>query len=422
MNIELLLLMKKHTDTLVEQTKTKPQETLQFKLNKQMQTFSFNPQINLLEEGEWFLGVSSFECTNSVFKITNENNSFSIFIPGHYQTEFAEKMINDLKKLIELKSLELYVIELRKSGNELILADNENELSDFDTQKNEMLVELKNVKYNDLEDLVYRMQLTYDETIDILDLKYFLTKRMGYSLNLGIYEVVDLNNILKHILPDNVKVSVTIDDVRLKSNLKINQILILTEKSFFYTILGFTRSRSYPLDDIDGFYQLIAEFYKSDKPIINITEDNNKFELYRDNSNKFGFLELKDELEEIVHISQISQEYLQDHVIGPRIIDEPLKLSHEKKNGNGYMIILLGYSRSLYRDFESYLRIVVGLDEEDIQLILKQYNSHFITNELTPGIYTIQDISDAVHTFSGHTEIIEVEYDDISMKTKIILK
>ena len=86
------------------------------------------------------------------------------------------------------------------------------------------------------------------------------------------------------------------------------------------------------------------------------------------------------------------------------------------------MILLLGYSRSLFRDFESYLRIVVGLDGEDIQLILKQYNSNFITYELTPGIYTIQDISDTIHTFSGHSEITEIEYDDISMKSKIIQK
>ena len=78
-------------------------------------------------------------------------------------------------------------------------------------------------------------------------------KKTGYSLNPAIYEVVDLNNTLKNILSDNVKVSVTIDNVNLKSNLKINQNLIFTEKSFFDTILGLSRSRSYPLDDIDGF-------------------------------------------------------------------------------------------------------------------------------------------------------------------------
>ena len=129
---------------------------------------------------------------------------------------------------------------------------------------------MKNVKYNDLEDLVYRMRLSFDEIMDILDLNFIPTKRTGYSLNPGIYEVIDLNNTLKFNLPDNVKVIITIDGIRLKSNLKLNQTLIITEKSFFYTILGFTQSRSYPLDDIDGFYQIIAGSYKSDKPI-NIT-------------------------------------------------------------------------------------------------------------------------------------------------------
>ena len=270
MNNELLLLIKKHTDTLIEQTKTKPQETLDFKMNKQKQTFSFNPPINLIEEGKWPMAVSLFDCTNSVFNITNENNSFSIIIPGHYETEFAEKIIDDLNKLLELKSLEIHVEEVRKRGNIIKIGDKEYKLSDFDNQKYEIIEELKMVKYNDLEDLVYRMRLSYDEIMDILDLKYIPTKRTGYSLNPGIYEVVDLNNTLKHILPNNVKVNITIDEIRLKSNLKFNQTLIFTERSFFYTILGFTQSRFYPLDDIDSHYQLIAGSYKSDKPI-NIT-------------------------------------------------------------------------------------------------------------------------------------------------------
>ena len=86
------------------------------------------------------------------------------------------------------------------------------------------------------------------------------------------------------------------------------------------------------------------------------------------------------------------------------------------------MILLLGYARSLFRDFETYLRIVFRLDEEVIQLILKEYNSHFITDELPPGIYSIQDILDTINTFSGHMETIQLKYDDISMKSKIVLK
>ena len=89
------------------------------------------------------MGVTSLDCTNSVFNITNENNSFSIIIPSHYQTESAEKTTDELKKLLELKSLELHVKEVRKRGNKEI-GDNEYELSDFDTQKNETVEELKN--------------------------------------------------------------------------------------------------------------------------------------------------------------------------------------------------------------------------------------------------------------------------------------
>ena len=68
------------------------------------------------------------------------------------------------------------------------------------------------------------------------------------------------------------------------------------------------------------------------------------------------------------------------------------------------------------------MRIRVGLDEEDIQLILKEYISRFITYELGPGIYTIKDISDVVQTFSGYSDIVEIEYNDINMKKKINLK
>ena len=135
MNNELLLLIKKHTDTLIEQTKTKQQETLEIRTRKQMQNFSSNPPINLVEEGKWLMAVSFFDCTNSVFNITNENNSFSIIIPGHYQNKSDEKTVDDLNKLLELKSLELHVEEVKKRGNKMQIGDSEYKLSDFDTQK-----------------------------------------------------------------------------------------------------------------------------------------------------------------------------------------------------------------------------------------------------------------------------------------------
>ena len=116
--------------------------------------------------------------------------------------------------------------------------------------KNEVLEEFKKVEYNDLEDLVYRFQLFYDEIIDVLDLKYIPTKRLGYSIEPNIYNVVDLNITLKNILPNNVKINITIDERKYKTDLKINQTLIFTNKSFFYTILGFTQSHQGPLNDM----------------------------------------------------------------------------------------------------------------------------------------------------------------------------
>ena len=50
MKNEALPLIKRHTDTLIEQTKTQPQEILEFRINKQMETFSISPRIKYLKK------------------------------------------------------------------------------------------------------------------------------------------------------------------------------------------------------------------------------------------------------------------------------------------------------------------------------------------------------------------------------------
>ena len=190
MNNELLLLIKKHTDTSIQQTKTKQQETLEFKMNKQMQTFSFNPPLNLVEEGKWLMAVSLFDCTKSVFSITDGNNSFSINIPGHWNSELAEKTIDKLNILLERKSendIELHVEEVKARGDRIVLEGKEYKLSDIDTQKDDKLEKLKkDRRYQNLDDMVFRLQLTYDEIINILDFKHISSKRMGYSIETNI--------------------------------------------------------------------------------------------------------------------------------------------------------------------------------------------------------------------------------------------
>ena len=125
-------------------------------------------------------------------------------------------------------------------------------MSDFDTSKSEILEELKSADYHDVEDLVYRMQLTYDEIMDILDKKCFPSKPTRYTLLPRINEICDNNKTLECLIPDIAKVSTT---TGLGSNLKVNQSRIFTKLSFFYAILGFTRSHSSRSNAIEGLFK-----------------------------------------------------------------------------------------------------------------------------------------------------------------------
>ena len=54
---ELLLLITKNTDTQFEQTKIKPQKTLQLKMIKTRETLSIGTALILEEEGKWMLDL-----------------------------------------------------------------------------------------------------------------------------------------------------------------------------------------------------------------------------------------------------------------------------------------------------------------------------------------------------------------------------
>ena len=125
-------------------------------------------------------------------------------------------------------------------------------------------------KYRHLGDMVYRSQLFRNEIVDILDFKFILTSTKRCTLVPCVYNFTDNNFMLKSLLPKEAKVNITVDDVRLKSNLSTKKTIRFTKKSFFYVILGFTQSHSGELGDIPGFIQVIPGIYKSDRPI-NIT-------------------------------------------------------------------------------------------------------------------------------------------------------
>ena len=143
------------------------------------------------------------------------------------------------------------------------LGDTEYKLSNPGTRKDEIIEELKKVEDNDLEDMVFRMESTYSEIEKTLDMKHIDTSTIGHSLPPGINEISDNNLMLKFLLPDEVKVNISNDDIRLKSNLITNKTICFTRKTFFYMLLGFTIG---PLGDTGGYGQLIPGTYKIDKP------------------------------------------------------------------------------------------------------------------------------------------------------------
>ena len=60
-------------------------------------------------------------------------------------------------------------------------------------------------------------------------------------------------------------------------------------------------------------------------------------------------------------------------------------------------------------------------------MISDEYKSSFITYELQSGIYTFTDISEALfnllsHEFPGPSNVVDIEFDDITMKTKSIVR
>ena len=92
---------------------------------------------------------------------------------------------------------------------------------------------MKKVKFRDLEVLVYRLQLTYDEIIYRLVIKYRAGSTIGYTLPRGVHETSDFNLMLKSLLPNKVKVNITVDDTRLKSNLNTKKYLGLLKNLLF---------------------------------------------------------------------------------------------------------------------------------------------------------------------------------------------
>ena len=95
----------------------------------------------------------------------------------------------------------------------------------------------------------------------------------------------------------------------------------------------------------------------------------------------------------------------------------------------GMAVFLKGHPRSVFQNFECYLR-AERIPEDDKKLVLKTSTLVFITHAILPGIYGVQDFSSPIGLFSKLPErtvpgfsvlTIGNEIGDISIKTEIYL-
>ena len=87
---DFLLSITKNCEMLVEQTHTKPQETLCFKLMKPRRTFSFNPSNILGFDFKWMIGFTSIEIYNIFLETTGENDKMELYTDLVDEFSFTE--------------------------------------------------------------------------------------------------------------------------------------------------------------------------------------------------------------------------------------------------------------------------------------------------------------------------------------------
>ena len=169
------------------------------------------------------------------------------------------------------------------------------------------------------------------------------------------------------------------------------------------------------------------EVYNS---IFNITEENNKFEVYIFPDEKSGgvsYEKVRHEIEKDIEITDITATDLQDEIIVPNILDEDRNQVKKRMKDDKYMRILAICISSIFQDFESFLRTEIDLVEDQITLVLDEYNSSFITYKLEPGIYTFKDISEAPFNilqpeYELFNNSVDIEFDNITMKIKLVVR
>ena len=245
----LLLSIAKSNHEIVENTHSKPQETLEFKMSKQKESFSFDIPLDLPEQ--WMMGVTSLEVYNTIYNITEKNNKIKLFTTEQNLKEykFAIEFISKLKNLYETSDIE----EIKKLINDV---------------KFKKVIFPENY-YDELEKIIDQINQNIKDKTNILDLHGIgaLSDCLKVEIPPGAYELVDINNVIQQeiinscgsLLDSDFKINIEADTISMKSVLTTS--LPIYFNSELNTLLGFT-NKGYP-----------AGTHRSEKPVMITTTD-----------------------------------------------------------------------------------------------------------------------------------------------------
>ena len=244
----LLLSIAKSSLDFVENTLSKPQETLEFKMNKQKESFSFDIPLDLPEQ--WMMGVTSLEVYNTVYNITEKNNKFKILLKDeqlkslNVDTQLVMNVeylyrISDMQSSSGIEKINNFFVDSYSKNKKLIKKD-------FDQLKKIIIQINQNIK---------------DKTIIIPEFG-IENDFVEIELTPGVYELVDINKIMKQKLSDSdfeFEFNIEADTISMKSVLTTSNPIYFNSK--LNELLGFTNTH------------YIEGIHISEKPVMITTTD-----------------------------------------------------------------------------------------------------------------------------------------------------
>ena len=218
---------------IVEITLSKPQETLEFKKNKQKESFSFDIPLELPEK--WMMGETSLEVYNSVYNVTNKNNSFQIQLTDEQLSVIDTKLVIDIEYLHKTNQPDfnktVYVLTSTTFKNKKKLLK-----KDFDKIKDI-------ISQHKSGNLLSKLQI-----FEVIYLP-IMNEKIKIKLQPGIYELTDLNTAIQQKLRyysqangeykiNGLNINIEADIISRKSVLTTSNPICFKSKS--NELLGFT--------------------------------------------------------------------------------------------------------------------------------------------------------------------------------------